>query len=132
MPHPDRPCRRAAPDRRPLRVVVAHEPRAYREALAAALRELRPALDVAVVEPADLAAAVAGRPPDLLVCDGSDERAMARARAWVLLYPGGARRVETSVDGERTVAAGLCLAGLLALVDRVGERVPETRVAGRG
>ncbi len=101
------------------RVLVALEPRAYREALAGALRVLRPAAEVDVVAPRRLDEEVARRRPDLVFCSRLSERVRAVAPAWVLLYPGGERAVETCVDGEQTVAADLDLVAALALVDRV-------------
>jgi hypothetical protein len=107
-------------DARPTRprVLVAHEPRAYREALAAALRALRPEAEVVVVEPQDLDGEASRRRPDLVFCSRLGEPVRSRARAWALLYPGGARRVETCVAGRRAAAADLGLAAALALLDR--------------
>ncbi len=116
MSLPNRPPPDAAPPG-PV-VVVAHEPRAYREALAGALATLRPAAAVAAVEPAELERAVARARPDLVFCGELTAAVSACARGWVLLYPGGAPRVETCIAGERAVLADLGLADALALVDR--------------
>ena len=56
--------------------------------------------------------------PDLVFCSSLAPPVEAGGRAWTLLYPDGAPRVETSVNGERTVGADLGLAAALALVDR--------------
>ena len=105
---------------RPL-VLVAHEPLAYREALAGALRALRPRVEVAVVAPADLDDEIERRRPDAVFSSRPSRVVQARARAWALLYPGGERVVETYVAGERALAADLSLDAALALVDRVAE-----------
>lgn len=51
-----------------MRTFLANEPRAYREVIAAALRELRPRIEVFITEPEDLDAAVLQRTPHLVVC----------------------------------------------------------------
>ena len=50
------------------RIVVANEPRSYREAMAVACRVLRPEVEVILAEPADLDAAVARLDPQLVPC----------------------------------------------------------------
>jgi len=95
--------------------LVANEPRVYREALAA----LRPEPSVVAIEPAEFDGMVVRTRPDLVVCSSLAPSVEAGSRAWALLYPDGAPRVETSVNGERAVVADLDLAAALALVDRV-------------
>jgi hypothetical protein len=99
-------------------VLVANEPRVYREALAGALAALRPEASVVAVEPAELDGMVVKTRPDLVFCSSLAPAVEAEGRAWTLLYPDGAPRVETSVNGERAVVADLSLAAALALVDR--------------
>ena len=99
-------------------IVLGNEPRAYREALAAAIACLRPELAVTAVEPDALDAAVERLRPRLVVCSGLTARVESDVPAWALLYPDGARMVVTSVDGERATASNLDLAALLALLDR--------------
>lgn len=99
-------------------IVLGNEPRAYREALAAALACLRSELTVTAVEPDALDAAVARLRPDLVVCSDLSTRIETDVFAWVLLYPNGARMVITSVGGERETTGDLDLVGLLAVVDR--------------
>ncbi len=103
----------------PCRIIVAHEPLAYREALAGALSALRSHAEVAIVAPADLDDEVERRLPDLVFVGRLSQAVQAHARAWVLVYPGGERVVETCVAGERVLAADLSLDAALALVDRV-------------
>ena len=103
----------------PCRILVAHEPLAYREALAGALRVLRPDAEVAVVAPMELDKEVERRRPDLVYCSRLSQSVQARAWAWALMYPGGKRVVETSVAGERALVDDLSLDAALALVDRV-------------
>ena len=97
-------------------VLVANEPRVYREALAGALTVLRPGGPVVAVEPAELDGMVVRTRPCLLQQTRAGRG--GEGRAWTLLYPDGAPRVERSVNGERAVVADLSLAAALALVDR--------------
>ena len=113
MPFPDRP-----------RVLVAHEPRAYREALAAALAALRPEAEVLAVDPGALDRAVAAAAPDLVFCGALTPAVRAAAPAWAVLYPGGTPVVETSVAGERAALPDLGLEAALALLDRAAELGP--------
>ena len=102
----------------PVLVLVANEPRAYRETIALALRELRPEAEVLAVEPETLDAEVVRRRPDLAVCSRLSEVVETRVPAWVLLYPEGANLAVVSVRGERATSGGLGLADLATLVDR--------------
>jgi len=107
-----------------VRILVAHEPLAYRDVLATALRALRPTADVVVVEPGDLDDEVARRAPHLVFCSRLSEVIQTRSLGWAVLYPSGAPIVETSVAGERTTAADMVLEEILSLVDRVAGLVP--------
>lgn len=106
------------------RILVAHEPLAYRTALAAALRLLRPHLAVALVAPADLDGELTGHGAALVFCDRVSVAVETHARAWVLLYPDGASRVVMSVDGTRESLPDLGLDTALALVDQVTRSPP--------
>ena len=71
------------------RIVVANEPRSYREAMAVACQVVRPQVEVILAEPADLDAEVARLDPQLVLCSWLTEDLRAGSRAWVVLYPGG-------------------------------------------
>ena len=113
---PDDPVTHGPPPRP--RVLVAHEPRACREALAAALAILRPDAEVLAVAPEALDRALTQAPPALVFCGEVTAAVRASAPAWVLLYPDGASVVETSVAGERATLPDLGLEAALALLDR--------------
>jgi hypothetical protein len=104
----------------PVRIVVANEPRAYREVLAAAVQELRPQLEVLAVEPAELDGAVARLAPRLVVCSQLSEVVETRAPAWVVLYPEGEGRAVIGVGGRRTALNGgsIDFARVLMLIDK--------------
>jgi hypothetical protein len=99
-----------------IRVVIGHEPRFYREALAEALRCLRPDLEVMLTEPAALEEVVQRGGASVVVCSRLSPVLMAHALAWVLLYPDGENRAVVSVGGEERTTPGFGIADLLALI----------------
>lgn len=114
---------------RPIRILVAHEPPACREALAAAIRLLRPGAEVTQAIPADADAAILRDRPDLVFCSRLSDAVRCRVGAWALIRPGERRRVVTCVVGERAAADDLDLAATLALVDRVASTLEANPVA---
>jgi hypothetical protein len=68
-----------------IRILVANEPRCYREVIAAAVHELRPHAEVITVEPADLDRAVVYRQPHLVVCSRLTEVVETHSPVWVVL-----------------------------------------------
>lgn len=112
------------------RILVANEPRAYRETIAATLRCLRPLADVVAGEPRWMGGELAHVRPHLLI--GSDPDLIERADvlAWVLLYPGGTGRVVVCVNGQQEVLNDLPFDDLIAVVDRV-ERLVVVQQAAR-
>lgn len=72
----------------PLTVLVANEPRAYRDALAGALAALRPDLRVESLAPDALDLALDRPRPPVVVCSRLTPRVEALACAWIVLYPG--------------------------------------------
>jgi hypothetical protein len=107
-------------------IVVANEPRAYREVIAAALRALRPELSVATTEPCGLDAAIVSLRPHFVLCSRLTEVVETRAPGWVVLYPDGAARVVIGLTGRRSMAADIELSDLLAIVDQAACLVETT------
>jgi hypothetical protein len=101
-------------------IVCANEPRSYRQALTRAFQAQRPGLQVVAVDPDELDEAVQQHAPLLVICDRLTQVVETGVAAWVLLYPGGAREVTSSLSGVRESAADLDLDELLAFVDRAG------------
>ena len=112
-----------------VRVVVANEPRAYREVLAAAVHELRPGLEVQAVEPEELDRIVGRDLPHLVVCSRLSEVVETRAPAWVVLYPDGEARAVISVAGRQTTLAGIGFARILRLIDETTQDTPPIPLA---
>ena len=106
---------------RPL-VLFAIEPRSYAEAIGGVIAELRPGIDVLVVDPKDLVFEMGRRAPALVLCgeerpDGCDE-----AVRWAEFSPYEEPEV-VRVDGRAERFPGLGLEDLLALVDRLAVAV---------
>ena len=100
------------------RIVVANEPRSYREALAVACHVVRPEVEVILAEPDDLDAAVRRHDPQLVLCSRLTEGLRTGSRAWVVLYPGGEALAVISVAGHRVTTDDLGFAALAAVIDR--------------
>ncbi len=102
-----------------VRILVANEPSAYRDVIAAAFQALRPTAEVRPVAPEALDGEVLRRAPQLVICSALSEIVRTRVRAWVLLYPGGTARVVTSLAGRRATTADITFEEMLALVDQL-------------
>src|SRR2546423_877105 len=100
-----------------LPIVVANEPRAYRQVIAAAFRQLRPHLRVIMVEPEELDSYVGREGALLVVCSRASEAVQARAGAWILLYPDGKNRATISIADQQVAVAGIQFADLLGVLD---------------
>jgi hypothetical protein len=101
-----------------MRILVANEPRSYREAIAGAVQVLRPHLAVITVEPEDLDEEVVRHDPGLVLCSRLSRVVESWPCAWVVLYPDGETRAMVSIAGRRrTVTADLPFASLLSLID---------------
>lgn len=104
-----------------LRVLVANEPRAYREVLAATFQALRPATDVTLIEPEDLDEVVALGLPHLVVSSRAGATTPTGPYTWVVLYPGHVRQVVVRTGGRETSLPELELDGMLALLDETAQ-----------
>jgi hypothetical protein len=101
-----------------MRILIANDPRSYREVIAAAVQELRPQHSVVSVAPDDVDREICRFKPHLVVCSHLGPAVEANALAWIMLYPGGQTRSEFSIAGQRTAVADIEFSDLLAIVDR--------------
>lgn len=101
-----------------LRVLVTHEPRAYRQTMAAALRCLRPDVDVIEDDATMLPSRLEGWRPHLVIGSSPDLAEVACRSSWVLLYPRGSNEVVISVGAQRQTPPKFTLDALLDVVDR--------------
>jgi hypothetical protein len=101
-----------------MRILIANEPRTYREALVDALRMFRPQVEVSTVEPHGLAAEIGRLHPHLVVCSQLWVAAQDGALTWVVLYPDGENRAEVFTAGEHATIASIGFGDLLSIIDR--------------
>jgi hypothetical protein len=101
-----------------LRILLANEPRSYRETLAAALRILKPNIEVFVVDPDELDAEVERLSPQVVICSRATPIVKARSLAWVELYPEHGSVSVVSVGGKGSTIAGIGLGDLLMVIER--------------
>ncbi|QIN81362.1 hypothetical protein GBA63_01035 [Rubrobacter tropicus] len=101
-----------------LRVLLANEPRSYRESIAAVFRQLRPELDLEVAEPEDLESCISSYSPDVAICSRITDEVRDRVPVWVELYPGHAAHSVAFERGRMTEFADIQLGDLLSIVDR--------------
>jgi len=91
-----------------MRVLVANEPRTYREVLVDALRVLRPQVEVSAVASYDLAAEIERLRPHLVVCSWLSTAMPVGPLSWVVLYPHeeNGPRSSPPVNTRRSPASG--------------------------
>ena len=111
-----------------IRILVAHELRSYRDAMAAAIGCLRAEAEVVSAEPADLDTEIARLTPHLVLCSRLGP-AVEGVPNWVVLYPGHETRAELCVGGRREAVGDLPFERLLQVVD---DAAALARTAGRG
>lgn len=102
-----------------MRLLVANEPQAYRQAIAGTVGQLRPDVEVVVTSPSDdLESRVVCLVPDMVICSQLTPAIEGSLGAWVLLYPEGETKTVICIGGERTSSADLEFDELLAAIDR--------------
>ncbi len=100
-----------------MRIVLANEPRAYREVMAAAVQELRPQHQVIAVVPDALDDEVLRLKPALVLCSRLTQVVQGYPLAWIMLYPDGETRALISIAGQSSAVDDLDFNGLLAVID---------------
>lgn len=102
-----------------MRMIVANEPQAYRDVMAGAVRELRPHVEVVMVHPDDLNAAVQSLVPQVVLCSREATVVETVPLATIVLYPGGRSLAVVTVEGRRRTSTSLDFDAVLAIVDEV-------------
>lgn len=97
---------------------MANEPRAYREVIAEAVRDLRPEVEIMTVEPGELDDSISNSRPDMVICSVATETVKRNVPVWVELYPEFSPQSVISVKGETSKVDEIQLADLLSVVDR--------------
>ena len=99
---------------------MANEPTIYREVISAALKELRPSVEIFTAEPEDLEREFLRLLPQLVICSQLTKRVELDEPVWVELYPDGASHaVLSSLDGCRTTLTGMDFDTLLSILDSI-------------
>ncbi|HEX6710139.1 MAG TPA: hypothetical protein VF068_07380 [Rubrobacter sp.] len=103
------------------RILVANEPRSYRETFARVFEALRPHVEAIAVDPDALDREALRLRPDLVVCGRVTPTVVAVARCWMELRVEGERLVTTSKPRMPSDGREVDLAYLLSFIDRSGE-----------
>jgi hypothetical protein len=102
-------------------LILANEPRSYREIMANTLKDLRPHIEVFVLDPESLDDLAESLSPDLVIGSKLTARIKDRVRCWVDLYPDGEQLVTISIGGHRRTLVDIRLSEILCIVDVVGD-----------
>lgn len=101
-----------------VRVLMANEPRAYREVITETLRALRPEIEFAMAEPEALEEMLPVLRPHMVVCNEAPAAVRRDVPVWVELYTGHGSRSVVSIGGESSTVENMQLSDLLSIVDR--------------
>ena len=104
------------------RVLLANEPRSYREAIAQVLRTLRPDLAVEETEQVSLDRELRRGVPQLVICSHATPTVQGSAPAWVELYTDEGPISSVVIGKERSTVPGIDLDDILRIVDRAVSR----------
>lgn len=98
-------------------VLIAIEPRSYKEAIGAVVRDLRPRLEVRMIEPEELEAEVARSEPDAVIGNLPEPAAAGARFAWVVFRPYEEPAARIRVGRRRWELRDVSLEDLLFVVD---------------
>lgn len=101
------------------RVIVAHELTCYREAIAGALRDMRPGVEVFEAEASRLDREVRWLLPDVVVTSKVTRLVEDRIPVWIELHPDCEPLSIVGVRGERSTLEDVQLSDLVRLIDYV-------------
>ena len=99
-------------------VLLANEPRVYRESIAQVFRQLRPNVEVVTAEPDELEEHVLRLAPDVVIFSEATGVVRERVPIWVELYPGYGPESVVGTGKERSTIKEIQLSDLLSVVDR--------------
>lgn len=105
-------------DRSDVQVLVAMEPRSYREAIGYAIMGLRPDITVSIVEPKMLFADTERLEPEVVI-HSRPEEPLAGIAAWIGLPEDPALPATLYRGGRRSEIPGFDLENLLAILDEI-------------
>ena len=115
-------------------VLIAIEPRSYRQVIGRAIQALRPHIEVVVLEPSTLGAGVTRLDPDLVFADRPDTfgpgGGPTRRSAWVEFRPYEEPPARVCLAGRTWELEEVELSDLLSIVDEAEELSRTTREPG--
>ncbi len=115
-------------------VLIAIEPRSYRQVIGQTIQALRPNIDVVVLEPSTLGTGVARLDPELVFADRPDtfgpNGGSTGTSAWVEFRPYEEPPARVCLAGRRWKLEDVELADLLSIVDQTEVRARTTRELG--
>ena len=100
-----------------MRVLMAIEPRSYREVIGEAIQGLRPHLEVVIVEPDALEQEMARLDPGLVICSRPEITSANGRPAWIEFRPYAQPAARIHVGGRRFELKEVELEDLLSVVD---------------
>jgi hypothetical protein len=115
-----------------MRVLITIQPLMYREALALAIRNRRPDLEILIGPEASLDGQIEGFAPHLLVrndTDGADMEQQAGALCWVEILYSDRLNARVSLDGEVREIEDMCIDDLISLIEQTERLIPEDKRA---
>ncbi len=104
-----------------MRILAACAPRYYREVVGEAIRGLRPAVEVVIVDPEELADRVSHLDPDLVISVRPASIDPGGRSAWVEFVPYEKPAATISLGGRRQELEELMVEDLLWVVDQAAE-----------
>lgn len=111
-------------------VLVAIEPRSYRQVIGQAIQALRPQIEVVVLDPSTLEAGVERLDPELVFANRPDVSAPTGRPAWVEFRPYEEPPARVCLAGRLRELEEVELDDLLSLVDEAEEVSRTTRDLG--
>jgi hypothetical protein len=104
-----------------MKVLISIEPRAYRDAIGGALQDLRPHLEVAIVEPEALQEEILRFGPELVFASQPETLTLTGKHGWVEFRPYEETPTKIRIGGRLRVLRQLDLPNLLSTVDEAEE-----------
>ena len=100
-----------------MRVLMAIEPRSYREVIGEAIQGLRPHLEVTIIEPDALEPEMARLDPGLVICSRPSTAPANGRPGWIEFRPYAQPAAKIYVGGQRFELEEVDLEDLLSVVD---------------
>ena len=111
-------------------VIFAIEPRSYRQVMGAALRSMRPHIEVVVLEPDTLEAGISRLEPHLVFANTPHASSPSVWPAWVEFRPYEEPPARASLAGRSWELSEVDLNDLLSIVDQTEKLVPTGKDPG--